>query len=151
MVLPLCAGGLGLLEPANETLLVMNGDILTQVDFRAMLEFHREHNAWLTVAVRPHKVEVPYGVMDCDGVEVKRITEKPTLNFFVNAGIYLLEPQVRNYISGNAAFDMTDVINCLIRDHKAVVGFPIREYWIDIGQTVDYEQAILDAKTGKIQ
>ncbi|PYS03037.1 MAG: nucleotidyltransferase [Acidobacteria bacterium] len=144
------AGGLGLLERPDETLLVINGDILTQVDFRAMLTFHREHKASLTAGVRRHQVEVPYGVMDCDGVMVRRVREKPILNFFVNAGIYLLEPVVHSFIPVDKPFDMTDVIDRLIQADRSVVGFPIHEYWLDIGQTIDYERALNDLKTGKM-
>lgn len=145
------AGGLGLMEAPQETLLVINGDILTQVDFRAMLAFHREHHADLTVAVRPYALQVPYGVVECEGAKVSRLTEKPSLNFFINAGIYLLEPTVHRYIPNNGErFDMTDTIQRLLDDGRPVIGFPIREYWLDIGEPATYERAQRDMRSGKV-
>lgn len=140
------AGGLGLMETPQETVLVINGDILTQVDLRAMLAYHREHGADLTVAVRQYDLQLPYGVIECEGVRVRCLTEKPVRKFFVNAGIYLLEPLVYNYIPNGKSSDMTDLIQSLVDNGRVVVGFPIREYWLDIGQVPDYEQAQKDAK-----
>jgi NDP-sugar pyrophosphorylase family protein len=140
-------GGLGLLEPPKETTLVMNGDLLTQVDFRAMLAFHREHQADLTVAVRAQNLTLPYGVIECDGPTVRGLKEKPVLNVFVNAGIYLLEPSVYLYIPQGERFDMTDLIQRLLTEGRPVVSFPIREYWLDIGGPEGYAQALEDIKT----
>ena len=144
------AGALGLMEVPNEPLLVINGDILTRVDFRAMLDYHREHGADLTVGVRQYGLRIPYGVMECDGPRVRRVREKPLLNFLANAGIYLLEPSVHRYIPHGQRFDMTDLIQRLIEDGRPVVSFPIMEYWLDIGQPIDYEQAQEDLRNGKI-
>lgn len=135
------AGGLGLLAPPQEPLLVINGDILTQVDFRAMLAYHQEHRADMTVGVRRYDLQVPYGVVESDGLYVRRLTEKPQLSFFVNAGIYLLEPAVHQYIPNGQRFNMTDLIQRLLDEGRPVVSFPIVEYWLDIGQHADYAQA----------
>jgi len=135
------AGALGLMEQPDEPLLVVNGDILTRVDFRAMLAFHREHGADLTVGVRQYELQVPYGVIECDGPRVRRLREKPSLGFLVNAGIYLLEPSVYRYIPSGQRFDMTDLIERLLAEERMVVSFPIVEYWMDIGQLEDYEKA----------
>ena len=135
------AGGLGLMEPPTETTLVMNGDILTDVDFRAMLRYHREHEADLTVGVRQYELKVPYGVVECDGPAVTGLSEKPELGLFVNAGIYLLEPGVFRLIPDGRRFDMTDLIQRLLTEERSVVSFPIREDWLDIGQLADYERA----------
>ena len=140
------AGALGLMEPIKEPLFVMNGDILTQVDIRAMLAFHREHNADLTVGVRRYDFQIPYGVVESEGVFVKGLQEKPSMKFLVNAGIYLLEPSAINSIPRNQHFDMTDLIDLLIASDRPVVSFPIVEYWLDIGQHADYEQAQEDIK-----
>ncbi|MBI2870168.1 MAG: nucleotidyltransferase family protein [Candidatus Omnitrophica bacterium] len=134
-------GGLGLLEIPCETTLVMNGDILTQVDFRAMLMFHREHRADLTIAVRSYEIKIPYGVVECDGPVVSGVREKPVMTHFINAGIYLLEPLVYGYIPKGQRFDMTDLIQGLIDDGRLITSFPIRENWMDIGQHADYEEA----------
>ena len=139
-------GGLGRLEIPQETTLVINGDILTQVDFRAMLLYHREHQAELTVAVRHYEIKVPYGVIECDGPVVRGVSEKPVMGFFVNAGIYLLEPTVYRLIPTGRRFDMTDLIQRVLQEGRPVVSFPVREYWLDIGQREDYEQAQEAAK-----
>ena len=145
------AGSLRLLEGSNEPLLVINGDILTQVDFRAMLAFHREHKADVTVAVRQYDFQVPYGVIECAGSMVRTVHEKPVFNFFVNAGIYLLEPSVRECIPHGERFDMTDLIDHLLATQRPVASFPIVEYWLDIGQHADYEQAQEDVRSGKFE
>jgi len=143
-------GGLGLMARLEQTTLVMNGDILTQVDFRAMLAYHREHQAELTVAVRHYDVEVPYGVVECEGAVVRRLSEKPVFGFFVNAGIYLLEPSVHALIPAGTRFDMTDLIQRMLDQGRAVASFPIREYWLDIGERAEYEQAEQDVRAGKV-
>jgi len=143
------AGALSLLRPWRESLLVINGDILTCVDFRAMFHFHQEHHADMTVAVREYHVQVPYGVVEMENVKIRGLNEKPSFRFFVNAGIYLLEPSVQKYTITRKSFDMTDLILQLLSDGRFVVGFPVREYWIDIGQIADYERARADADEGR--
>ncbi len=140
------AGALSLMEPSNEPLLVINGDILTRVDFRSMLAFHREYGADLTVAVRPIEMQVPYGVAECDGPYLRRLTEKPAFTYLVNAGIYLLEPTVRRFVPAGRRFDMTDLIQRLLETGRIVANFPILEYWLDIGKHGDYAQAQEDVK-----
>lgn len=148
---PLGTGGaLGLLPTPQQPLLVINGDILTQVDFRAMLAFHREHHAEMTVAVRRYVVQVQYGVVECEGPYVRQLQEKPQVGFLVNAGIYLLEPSVYDLIPNGEHFNMTELIQWLLDAKRTVVSFPVREYWLDIGQQVDYAQAQDDVKNGRI-
>ena len=139
---PLGTGGaLGLIDVPTEPMLVINGDILTQVDFRAMLAYHQENRADMTVAVRQYDIKVPYGVIECVGVQVCALKEKPQMHFLVNAGIYLLEPKVYEFIPSGEHFNMTDLIQRLLDSNHTVVSFPIIEYWLDIGQLADYEQA----------
>ena len=135
------AGALGMMELPQDTVLVINGDILTQVDFHQMLEFHREHGADLTVAVQRYQLQVPYGVIECEGPTVSALAEKPQLNFFINAGIYLIEPDVRRLVPTGERYDMPDLIQRVLTDGRSVAAFPIHEYWIDIGQHSDYQQA----------
>ncbi|MBC8331877.1 MAG: nucleotidyltransferase family protein [Anaerolineae bacterium] len=144
------AGALGLMDTPKDPLLVINGDILTQVNFRAMLAFHRQNQAALTVAVRRFEFKVPYGVIKSEGPFVKGLSEKPVLNFFVNAGIYLLEPSVYEYIHSDQHLDMTELIQILLDNDCKVASFPIVEYWLDIGQHTDYEQAQQDIKDGRL-
>jgi dTDP-glucose pyrophosphorylase/CBS domain-containing protein len=143
------AGALGLMQAPQEPLLVINGDILTHMDFRAMLAYHQEHEADLTVGVRKYDLNVPYGVVESDGAFVQGLVEKPLLSFFVNAGIYLLEPAVHHYIPNDQRLDMTDLIQLLLNAGRPVVSFPILEYWLDIGHHADYTQAQEDVKNGR--
>lgn len=135
------AGALRLISEVDEPLLVMNGDILTNIDYRSLLKYHREHKAKLTVALRQYEMQVPYGVVEArDGV-VSELREKPRITFLVNAGIYLLEPSVLQYIPESGRYDMTDLINRLLQQGETVVGFPVMEYWLDIGRLDDFQKA----------
>ena len=145
------AGGLKLLKQADKPFLVINGDILTGLPFREMLNFHRSHGALLTVGVRKYDLKVPFGVVDCEDVFITRLQEKPAFNLFVNAGIYLLEPSARDYLPDGQQFDMTDLIQTLLEKGKPVVSFPIMEYWLDVGRHEDYSQAQEDALNGKFE
>ncbi|UCD38299.1 MAG: nucleotidyltransferase family protein [Fidelibacterota bacterium] len=144
------AGALGIMEMSKDPLLVINGDILTRVDFKAMLDYHREHEAMLTVGVRQYDINVPFGVLESDGVHVTGIREKPLLNFFVSAGVYLVEPSIREFIPNGERFDMSDLIQRLIDEDKSVVNFPLWEYWLDIGEEASYAQAQKDIKSGRL-
>ena len=144
------AGSLRLIEKPTHTSLVINGDILTQLDFRTMLSFHRDHDADMTVGVRKYEFQVPYGVAEMDGVKITDFTEKPEHLHFINAGIYLLEPRVFDYIPQDDHFHMTDLINRLIGEKRSVIGFPIREYWLDIGRLDDYQQAVEDTENNNL-
>lgn len=142
---PLGTGGaLGLIDVPTEPMLVINGDILTQVNFRAMLAYHQEHRAAMTIAVRQYDIKVPYGVIECEGPRVFALQEKPQMHFLVNAGVYLLEPKVYGFIPNGEHFNMTDLIQWLLDAGHNVISFPIIEYWLDIGQHTDYEQAQID-------
>ena len=143
------AGALRLLEKPKDPLLVVNGDILTGLDFRALFSFHRQHNADLTVAVCRHSFQVPYGVLECDGADVIQVNEKPVLTHMVNAGVYLLEPSVYQFLPTGKRFDMTNLIESLLVAGRSVVGFPVLEYWLDIGQYADYKQAQEDVQSGR--
>lgn len=139
------AGSLCRLEPGDTPILVMNGDILTSVDFRNMFEFHREHAADLTIALKEFEIEIPYGVVETDGLIVSGISEKPRIKHFINAGIYLLNPNICGMVPKNTSFDIPDLIKLVIEKRGTVVGFPIREYWLDIGNVENYEQANADS------
>jgi len=144
------AGALGLMEVSDQPLLVINGDILTNLDFRAMLDFHQDHQAVMTIAAKPFRVTVPYGVLETSGVSVTGVTEKPELDFFVNAGIYLLSPEAQRGIPTGHKFDMTDLIKQLIDDGRPVISFPVQEYWLDIGNAEAYQQAQADKRAGAV-
>ena len=143
------AGALGLLDASDEPLLVINGDIVTQLDFAAMLDYHREQQAEMTVAVRKFEYRVPYGMVETDGVRVTSISEKPLVQHFVNAGIYLMNPEVCRDIPQGRRFDMPELISKLIASGRHVVGFPIYEFLLDIGQYDDYVEAQAAVKQGQ--
>ena len=135
------AGALSLVEESDEPTLVMNGDILSGVDYRSIVSFHSEQSAHLTVCVRKYEFEVPYGVVQCSGADVNQIDEKPVYSFFVNAGIYLLSPEAHALIPRGQRSDMPDLVKTAISKGLKVISFPIVEHWLDIGQHADYEKA----------
>lgn len=142
------AGALSLLPQSvfdvNEPLILMNGDLLTKVDFRALLEFHLEHENCVTTCVREYSHQVPYGVIEMDGPYIKQMVEKPVYRYFVNAGIYCLSPRVIQKVPEDTFFDMPTLVDNLIGDEQRTGGFPLTEYWMDIGHIPDYEQAQSD-------
>lgn len=136
------AGALSLLPTRpSKPVFVMNGDILTKVDFNHMLDFHRENEVNATIAVREYKLKVPYGVVTVNKENLDQIIEKPVQSFFVNAGLYTINPEVLEYIPYNSYFDMPELFKRISNDKKTVSVFPIREYWLDIGQPDDYQKA----------
>lgn len=137
-------GALGLIDAPTGTSIVINGDILTYVDFRAMLAYHQEQRAMMTVAVKQYDIKIPYGVIECEKSRVCALKEKPQMNFLVNAGVYLLEPKVYELIPNGEHFNMTDLIQRLLDSNLTVASFPIIEYWLDIGRVSDYERAQSD-------
>ncbi|CAB5114271.1 D-glycero-alpha-D-manno-heptose 1-phosphate guanylyltransferase (EC [Olavius algarvensis associated proteobacterium Delta 3] len=136
------AGALSLLTaPADEPIIVMNGDVLTNVDFNRVLDFHLEAGATATMCVRKYEFQVPFGVVHIEGDSLKDIKEKPVQSFFVNAGIYALAPEVLSMVPKNQFLYMPDVFSLLMEQEKKVVTFPLHEYWMDIGQKSDFDQA----------
>ncbi|MBP2636934.1 MAG: alcohol dehydrogenase [Firmicutes bacterium] len=136
------AGALSLLpqKPAKP-ILVMNGDLLTKVNFQQLLDFHLEHQAQATMCVREYTYQIPYGVVKMDKHVLTAIEEKPTERFLVNAGIYVLEPTALDYIPADEYFDMPNLFKTIIKQNGETTVFPIREYWLDIGQMSDFERA----------
>ncbi len=137
------AGALSLIqETISEPFFVMNGDLLTNLNFEQMLKFHTEHSSIGTMAVREYDYQVPYGVVTIDiSNNIKNIEEKPIKNFFVSGGIYILEPILLKFIPTNQYFDMPTLFNKIIRNSLKCISFPIHEYWIDIGRLDEYEKA----------
>lgn len=140
------AGALGLFEKKTRNpLIIMNGDILTKVNFEELLDFHERCDWSATVCVREHRVQVPYGTLELDGQEVLEIQEKPAFNFFINAGIYVLEPNLIDRVKAKQQLDMPDFLSEVkaLPSHK-VGAFPIHEYWLDMGEFSQFEQAQVD-------
>jgi dTDP-glucose pyrophosphorylase len=136
------AGALSLLKiKPSEPFFVMNGDLLTDVNFSNLLDFHSFGNCIATMCVREFEYQIPYGVIQINDSDITSIVEKPIEKFFVNAGIYVLSPTVFDYIPKNDFFDMPTLFNILIEKQKKITSFPIHEYWLDIGRMSDFEKA----------
>ena len=137
------AGALGLLpkDIVKLPILMMNGDLLTKVDFLQLLDFHNQQKGIATMCVREYDFEVPYGVVTIEGTSIQSIVEKPVQRFFVNAGIYVLDQSLIKKIEGMAYLDMPNFLEDNIRKGCSVSVFPVHEYWIDIGRMDEYENA----------
>ncbi|CAA7613612.1 Nucleoside-diphosphate-sugar pyrophosphorylase [Candidatus Terasakiella magnetica] len=139
------AGALRLLPSRpDKPVFVMNGDILTNVDFGRLLAFHAEQAARATMCVREHALTIPYGVVELNGSRVASIAEKPEIRNFVNAGIYVLDPAALDFIPPEGSYNMTQLFDSLLAQQQACAAFPIREYWLDIGRHDDFERANVD-------
>lgn len=141
------AGALGLIpERSTSPLIVMNGDLLTRVNFAELLRYHREQESRATMCVREYDVQVPFGVVDIEEDKVRSIDEKPIHKFFVNAGIYVLEPDLIDLIPKETVFDMTTLFEKAVEAGHRTSVFPIHEYWLDVGRVDDLERANSDYK-----
>lgn len=139
------AGALGLLPKTTRSpIVVMNGDLLTSVDVGRMLAFHLERKNTITIGVRDYEVQVPYGVVRTDSFGVVRVEEKPVQRFQINAGVYVLDPVVLDWIDGTHRIDMTTLIDQAIENASRVDSYLINEYWLDIGRLADFERAQSD-------
>ena len=143
------AGALGLLpdDLPDMPILMMNGDLLTKVDFSKLLQFHIDSGGDATMCVREYDFQVPYGVIIANNHKVASIVEKPIHKFFVNAGIYVLSPEIIDKIDGNSYLDMPHMLQGHIDSDAQVSMFPVHEYWLDIGQMEQFEKAQQDCKT----
>jgi len=143
------AGALGLLplESNDLPILMMNADLLTKINFENLLNFHNDQVGIATMCVREYDFQVPYGVVEYKDYQISKVIEKPIQKFFVNAGIYVLEPSFINQIEGNNFLDMPHLINQHIEKDSRINIFPLHEYWLDIGQIEQLEQAQIDSRS----
>ena len=125
----------------NEDILVMNSDLFTNIDFEDFYRHFLENDADMSVAAVPYSINVPYGIFDLEGRNIKGVIEKPTFNYYANAGIYLIKRSLLDFIPDNTFFNATDFMDLLISKGKIVVRYPLVGYWIDIGKPVDYQKA----------
>ena len=136
------AGALSLLkERPKDDFFVMNGDLLTNVNFEYLHEYHKDSNACASICIRKYEMQVPYGVVNVRANQVISITEKPTQSFFVSAGIYMFSPIVLDFIPKGVFYDMPMLFGELLKQGFAVYPFFIREYWLDIGKMDEYRRA----------
>jgi len=141
---PLGTGGaLGLLphDEIDQPMFMMNGDLLTSINLQSFLEFHESQNGVATMCVKEYEHQVPYGVITSDGTQIKSMVEKPIHRFFVNAGIYLLDPGLVTSMERGIYIDMPTLLEREINLGRRVNMFPIHEYWIDVGRFDDFQRA----------
>lgn len=135
------AGALSLINPPKDDFFVMNGDLLTNTDFTKLHDYHTAHKSVATMCVREYEMQVPYGVVNLDDNTIKSITEKPRHKFHVSAGIYMLNPQILNFIPKNEYLDMPDLFNSLATKNQNPKAYLIKEEWLDIGRIEEYNLA----------
>lgn len=125
----------------NDTILVMNSDLFTNINYEEFYIHFKEHDAEMSVAAVPYTVSVPYGIFDLEGREIQGLIEKPTYNYYANAGIYLIKRHILDEIPEDTFFNATDLIEKLIAENKKVIRFPLNGTWIDIGNPQEYQKA----------
>ncbi|OKY24700.1 nucleotidyltransferase family protein [Thalassotalea sp. PP2-459] len=148
---PLGTGGsLGLLPEnlPNLPIIMMNGDVLTKIDFEQLLNYHNQYDPICTMCVREEEYKIPYGVVEAEGSKIISLVEKPTHKYFINAGVYVVSRAMINAVNKNQRVDMTDLIENYIANKEFVAMFPVHEYWLDIGKMVDFYQAQKDVMQG---
>lgn len=125
----------------NDTVLVMNSDLFTNIDYEDFYLHFKLHDAEMSVAAVPYDVSIPYGILDLDGRNIKGLLEKPKYNYYANAGIYLIKKSVLAEIPDDTFFNATDLIDKLITRNKKVIRYPLNGTWIDIGNPQEYQKA----------
>lgn len=125
----------------NDTILVMNSDLFTDIDYEDFYLHFKQNDADMSVAAVPYTVSVPYGIMDLEGRNIKGMLEKPRYNYYANAGIYLIKRELIDLIPQNKFYNATDLIQDLILLNKSVIRYPINGTWIDIGNPQEYQKA----------
>ncbi|MCF6340351.1 MAG: nucleotidyltransferase family protein [Sulfurimonas sp.] len=136
------AGALSLIrDKLNEAFFVMNGDLLTNINFEHMMDYHTSNNSIATMGVREYDFQVPYGVVNVNNTNILSIEEKPLQKFFVSGGIYILDTKAVEFIPNDQFYDMPTLFERVIQDSMKCISFPIKEYWLDIGRVEEYEKA----------
>lgn len=144
------AGPIALVQGLEDTFLVMNGDLLTTLDYNAMLQYHRERGALATIACFQRDVKIDLGVIEVDPDNwVSDYIEKPTYHYAVSMGIYMFEPAVLNYIPKNQRLDLPELVMKLMKDNQRVNVYNFEGYWLDIGRHDDYERAVEEYETNR--
>lgn len=146
------AGPLASIEGLDETFLVMNGDVLTTLDYTALIAYHRARDAAATIAMHQRDVKIDLGVIEVDKTNrVRQYIEKPSFDYRVSMGIYVFEPYVLRYVQRGVRLDFPELIWKLLADEQLVVGYPYAGYWLDIGRPDDYARAVEEFESMRAQ
>ncbi len=137
------AGPLALIQGLNDTFIVMNGDVLTDLDYKDLIQYHKQQGGIATIATYKRTVKIDFGVIEVNKDNfLTGYVEKPTFDYRVSMGIYVFEPEVVKYIPKNQYLDFPDLVLMLLKDNKKVATYSFNGYWLDIGRHDDYERAI---------
>ncbi len=137
------AGPLALLNDLDDTFLVMNGDVLSDLNYTELINFHHQQQAITTIAMYDKEVKIDLGIIKTnEHHQIIDYIEKPTLTYQVSMGIYVFNRKVMDYIPFKTYFDLPDLILALIRAKEKIIGYHFRGYWRDIGRREDYELAV---------
>lgn len=125
----------------NDTILVMNSDVFTNIDYEDFFLHFQQHDAEMSVAAIPYNVSIPYGILDLEGRTIQGLIEKPKYTYYANAGIYLIKRRALDEIPDDTFFNATDLVQKLISEAKKVIRYPLNGTWIDIGNPQEYQKA----------
>ena len=146
------SGPLSLIKGLDESFLVTNGDVLTDLRIDELIKFHKQQGAMATIAMHQRQVNIDLGVIQCDGNQkVIGYVEKPTIDYLVSMGIYVFEPGILAYIPHNQYLDFPDLVHLLLDAGEKVVGYLFNGYWQDLGRPDDYEYATNDFESMRSQ
>lgn len=136
------AGPLSLIEGLDNTFMVLNGDVLTTLDFKKLVAYHKKEKAAATISMNVRKVNIDLGVIECNSDNsLHTYIEKPSYEYHVSMGVYVFEPSVLKYIPKGEYLDFPNLVQILLDNNERVVGYPFDGYWQDLGRRDDYEQA----------
>ena len=144
------AGPLSLIDNLTNPFLVMNGDILTTLNYSTLVNYHKEKEAVATIAMHKRTVNVDFGVIELNtDSKITNYIEKPNLKYLVSMGIYIFDTKILSYIKPNEKLDFPDLVKKLLENNERVIGYPSGDYWLDIGRHDDYQKAIDEFEKNK--
>ena len=139
------AGALKLLpNQFKESIIIINGDVLTKINFQDLINYHSNNHADITICSKEHILSSPYGVIEVEGIYFKSMVEKPSFRQLINAGIYVINPSIIEFITSNKYLDMPNLISTMNKKGKKIIVYPVHEYWLDVGKPETLNKAICD-------
>ena len=139
------SGAISLIENLDSTFLVMNGDLLTDIDYNELIEFHNQRKSILTIASKSRSVDIDFGILDCNPLDSDFLTsyqEKPIRHYLVSAGIYIFEPMIKKYLEYNDPIDFPELVQKLLDNKENVSVYQHKGFWMDLGRKEDFDVAI---------